>query len=345
MPENELKLPPIEQSLGMTTFLTWNPPSSPVKVGNITVAEGNGVCISHKTTNSTGKSFWPTIKLSYDKLEQDELSRWVLFNTFITDNPWTLPSYMGTIQGVVSWLDEPFGELRDYSDFINVAYRYEREKVKLTEKMSYSELFERFQSIDEKQQGMVKNLLLDLKPGQSWSHGEMADYSYWRMVIDYSIIDAIVGTQPFCSQTHECTECGKTDILHYPIGARDYTMARLAEIIGDTDKADHYMKIIWTVRQNIRHTTAHESAYPTERPLSELQHGDNKFDIDTIIKTFGKDGHALTALEQNMHEVTRVLLLDNVLSTKIFPEIRPYLVRSGGMSWEEYQELLTKASE
>jgi hypothetical protein len=335
---------PIEHRLGVSTFLTWNPPSSPVTVGNITLSEGKGVSITTRGTGSSGQSFWPTIEITHTELKQDELSRWVLFHTFVTDNPWTLPSYMRTIHGVVGWLDRPFGELRDYSDFINVAYRYEREKVKLPEKMSYGELFDRFQSIDEKQMGMVKNLLLDLKPGQSWSHEEMADYSYWRMVIDFSIIDAIIGQQPYCSQTDECSLCGKTDIAHYPVGAKEYAMNRLIEITDDKDKAEQYIKIIWTVRQNIRHKTAHESAYPGERPFSELQHGDNEFDIDTIIKTFEKDGHALTALEQNMHEVTRVILLDNILNTKIFPDVRPYMVRSGGMSWAEYQELLSKAS-
>jgi hypothetical protein len=344
MSEKESTLEPIQQSLGTKTFLTWNPPTSPVKIGNITVSEGAGVCIAHQTTNSSGRSFWPTIKLDYEKLEQDELSRWVLFHTFITDNPWTLPSYMGTIQGVISWLDQPFGQLRDYSNFVNVAYRYEREKVKLTEVMSYGELFDRYQSINETQAGMVKNLLLKLTPGQSWSHGEMADYSYWRMVIDFSIIDAIIGQQPYCSQNHQCTACSKSGIAHYPVGAKDFAVSRLMEIIGDTEIVEQYMKIIWTVRQNIRHKTAHNSAYPGERPFSELQRGDNELAIDTIIETFEKDGHALTALEQNMHEATRVLLLNNVLNTKIFPGIRPYLIRSGGMSWEEFQELLNEAS-
>lgn len=334
----------IEFRLGNSTFLTWNPPSEPVTVGNIKISEGNGVSITTKGTGSSGQSYWPTIEITSRTLEQDELSRWVLFHTFITDNPWTIPSYMRTIHGVVNWLDKPFGQQRDYSDFINVAYRYEREKLKLAEKMSYNELFERFQSINEKQVGMVKNLLLDLKPGQSWSHREMADYSYWRMVIDFSIIDAIIGQQPYCSQTHECSLCEKPNIAHYPVGAKEYTMNRLIEIINNKDKAEQYMKIIWTVRQNIRHKTAHESAYPSERPSSQLQLGDNEFDIDTTVKNFEEDGHALSALEQNMHEVTRILLLDNVLHTNIFPDIRPYMIRSGGMSWEDFEKLLTKAT-
>lgn len=335
---------PIEHRLGVSTFLTWNPPSQPVTVGNIKVSEGNGVSIITEDTGSSGQSFWPTIEIAYETLEQDELSRWVLFHTFITDNPWTLPSYMRTIHGVVNWMDKPLGQQRDYSDFINVAYRTERERVKLKEKMSYQELFEKFQSIDERQMGMIKNLLLDLKPGQGWTHPEMADYSYWRMVIDFSIVDAIIGQQPFCSELHECSLCGKTDIPHYPISAKKFALSRLLEIINDEEKAKQYMKIIWTVRQNIRHKTAHESAYPHQRPFSELQHGDNEFDVDIVVRNFEKDGHALRALEQNMHQVTRILLLDNVLGTEIFPDIRPYMIRSGGMSWEEFEKLLTKTS-
>lgn len=334
----------IKFRLGNSTFLTWNPPTKPVTVGNITISEGTGVCITTQSTNSSGQSFWPSIEITYDTLEQDELSRWVLFHTFITDNPRTIPSYMGTIHGVVSWLDKPFGQQRDYSDFINIAYRTEREKVKLDKKMSYEELFGRFQQITEMQVGMVKNLLLNLRPGSQWSHSEMANYSYWRMVIDFSIVDAIIGQQPFCNEVHECSRCNKVQIPHHPAPAKEFALSRLLEIVSNEEKAEQYMKIIWTVRQNIRHKTAHESAYPSERPFSQLQHGDNEFDIDTIVRNFEKDGHALSALEQNMHEVTRILLLDSVLHTKIFPDIRPYMIRSGGMSWDDFEKLLTKAA-
>ena len=346
MSDNESNSQPMEQVLGVKTFLTWNPPTKPVTVGNITVAEGNGVVLSRRSTTSSSQSPWPTIRLEYDVLEQNELSRWVLFHTFITDNPWTLPSYMRTINGVLQWLDKPLGQQRDYSDFVNVVYRRDHEGVKLTEKLSYEALFHEFQLIDESQIGMVKNLLLDLKPSsEGWSNGEMADYSYWRMVIDFSIVDAIIGLQINCTNVIDCPACKKSGMAHYPKSAKSFTLSRLVEITGDEEKANHYMKIIWTVRESIRHKTAHESAYPEARPFSELQHGDNEFSIDMIIKSFKEDGHALSALEQNMHEVTRILLLDNILRTKIFPEIRPYIIRSGGMSWAEYQELLSKVAE
>src|SRR5690606_37501710 len=101
--------------------------------------------------------------------------------------------------------------------------------------------------LNEQQIGMAKNWLLELKPGDGWSHSEMADYSYWRMVIDFSIVEAIMGRQPFCEEAHECSICNKTDIRHNPVDAKDWTNSRLLEIIGDAEKTDQYMKIIWTV--------------------------------------------------------------------------------------------------
>jgi hypothetical protein len=323
----------MKNTLGINSFVTWHPPKSNVTVGHIKLSMGNGVLIS----TSSGWSSWPTIFLDYKGLDQGELSLWVLFHAFITDDPWTLPSYMGTIQGVVEYADRPLDSGKDYDDFLNTAYR----TVNIEEKMSYRELYDKFILLNEKQSGMVKNLLLNLKPGSQWSHSEMADYSYWRMVIDYSIVEAIIGRQPFCKEeTHECTKCGKTGIQHYQIEAKKWADGKLLEIIGDTEKTDQYMKIIWTVRQKIRHKTAHESDYPHERSSSQLQPGDNQFDVETIIRSFETDAHALTALENNMHEVARILLLDNVLQTKIFPDIRPYMVRSGGMSWEDFIRLL-----
>lgn len=103
---------------------------------------------------------------------------------------------------------------------------------------------------------------------------------------------------------------------------------------------DQYRKVIWTVRQSIRHKTAHESDYPHQRPSSWLQPGDNYFDIDAVVKSFNSDTHALTALQGNMHEITRILLLDNILQTKIFPDIRPYMIRSGGMSWKDFIKMV-----
>ncbi|MDD4001510.1 MAG: hypothetical protein PHU35_01830 [Bacteroidales bacterium] len=326
----------MEHYLGTTMFITWSPPSKTVKVGNIKISAGNGVMLFTKTTNSSSQSSWPTVVLEYGSLNQGELSLWVLFHAFITGNPWTLPSYMGTIYGVVEPMDKPLGEEKNYDDFLNIAYRTEG----ITQKMSYSELYDRFISLNEQQNGMVKNLSLDMKPGLQWTHQDMADYSYWRMVIDYSIVDAIIGRQSFCSEVYECSKCHKTKINHYSISAEEWIKNRLTEIIGDTKKVDQYMKIIWTVRENIRHKTAHESAYPYQRPSSQLQPGDNEFDINTVVSNFKTDTHALTALESNMHEITRILLLDNILQTKIFPDIRPYMVRSGGMSWNELMKVL-----
>lgn len=248
---------------------------------------------------------------------------------------------MGTIEGVITHTGNPSDSQKDYGDFLNTAYR----TVGITQKKSYNDLYDKFVQINEKQIGMVKNLHLDLKPGSQWSHPEMADYSYWRMVIDFSIVEAIMGRQPFCEEVHECSKCHKTRIQHNPIDAKAWAQGRLLEIIGDVEKTDQYMKIIWTVRQNIRHKTAHESDYPHERPSSSLQHGDNEFDIDTVVNSFKIDNHALTALEQNMHEVTRILLLDDVLQTKIFPDIRPYMIRSGGMSWEELMRIIKSQEE
>lgn len=322
--------------LGTNSFITWHPPKNDVIVGNIRVSAGNGVIISTKTTNSSGHSSWPTVTLKYENLSAGELSLWVLFHAFVVGDPWTLPSYMGTIRGVVRYMDQPFGSEKDYDDFLNTAYRTEG----IEKKMSYSDLYKKFILLSEQQSGMVKNLLLDLKPGQQWSHSEMADYSYWRMVIDYSIVEAIMGRQSFCEETHECSKCHKTRIQHNPVDAKEWAEGRLLEIIGDTEKTDQYMKVIWTVRQNIRHKAAHESDYPHQRPASQLQPGDNQFDIETVISSFKTDTHALTALENNMHEVTRILLLNNVLQTKIFPDIRPYMIRSGGMSWEDFMKIV-----
>ena len=308
----------MESKLGVTTFVTWHPPKEDVTVGNIKLSNGNGVKISTKTTTSSGHSFRSTVSLEYENLAQGELDLWVLFHAFILGDPWVLPSYMGTIYGVVESLDKPFGSERDYNDFLNTAYRAEGIK----QKMSYQELHQKFIGLSERQSGMAKNWLLDLKPGDGWSHPEMADYSYWRMVIDYSIVDAIIGRHP------------------RRVLAKEWLKGRLLEIIADAEKAEQYMKIIWTVRENIRHETAHESAYPYERPASELQPGDNQFDVNMVVNSFKTDSHALTALENNMHEVTRILLLDDILQTKVFPDIRPYMIRSGGMTWEQLMKIM-----
>jgi len=309
---------PMEHRLGVTTFVTWHPPEKDVIVGNIKLSNGNGVKITTKTTNSSGYSYHSTVSIKYTTLNQGELDMWVLFHAFILGDPWVLPSYMGTIHGIVEFLDQPFGSEKNYDDLLNTSYRTKG----ITQKISYQDLYQKFIGLSEQQSGMAKNWLLDLKPGDGWSHPEMADYSYWRMVIDFSIVDAIIGRRP-----------------HRTL-AKTWVRSRLLEIIHDAEKAEQYMKIIWTVRQNIRHNTAHESDYPHQRPSSELQRGDNEFDIDTAVSTFKTDTHALRALETNMHEITRILLLDNILQTNVFPDIRPYMVRSGGMTWEELMKIV-----
>lgn len=54
----------METELGVHTFLAWNPPLKSVEVGGIKLSAGKGVVLTTKTTSSSGRSFWPTIKVS-----------------------------------------------------------------------------------------------------------------------------------------------------------------------------------------------------------------------------------------------------------------------------------------
>ena len=302
------------------------------------MSAGNGVTISSKTTNSSSEAYLPTVSLTYDDLGQNDLSQWVLFHAFITGDKWTIPSYMGTIYGVVKLMKVPRGMEQDYDNFLGTVYG-------TTDKMpriSYMELYDRFIKLDEHQSGMVRNLLLELRPGPQWVHSEMADYSYWRMIIDFSIFESIIGLQPPCTETHKCSTCLKSAIPHKPQSSREWIRTRLRTIVGNEKIADEYLRIAWTVRENIRHKTVHESDYPHLRSFSELQNGDNEFDIDTVINNFKSDTYALNALVDYMHGVTRILLLNNVLHIGVFPDIRPYMIHSGGMSWDDFVKLTEK---
>jgi hypothetical protein len=314
----------MSSQLGTNIFLTLYPPKGTVTAGKFKISAGNEAILSRKTTNSNGQAFCPTINLDYEGLSQDELSLWVLFHSFITNDNRPLKTYMQTLDGVVTFKDTPFGRDRDYDDFLGTVYFPRNIKVK----KSYSELYDAFNKIDEHQLGMVKNLLLELTPGSQYSHSELANYSYWKMVIYFSIVEGILGRQPFCDEKHKCSKCGK-EAQHYPVSALEWTKGKLFEIIGETEKAEQYIKIIWGVRQKIRHDTAHSSAYPTPQYVP-LKNGDNLYDVNMAIKGFKTDTHALEALVSNMKDVTRILLLNNTLHTGVFPDIEPYIVRSMG---------------
>lgn len=298
-------------------FLSMYPPQSPVKFGSFCLSEGN----AGRVTSISGYERRPTITLQYNEVTQAELDKWVLFHSLLVNDTYALKTYMNTLNGQLSFEDSPFGMTRDYNDILDTVYVTSVESLC----MSYAELYTRFQSADDHQFDMIKNYLIEIAPGHSWSHGELVNYSYWKLVISFSIIEGVLGQSAHCSRQSKCDVCGR-QMLHYPMGSKDWIKSRLVEIVGQEAKAEHYLELIWAVRQGVRHVTAHTSAHPTAEFVIPAI-GDTIYDTAMAVGGFRSDNEALEALVYKTRDVARILLLNHVFQTGVFPDIKEFTVR------------------
>lgn len=303
--------------LTVQNFLSFSPPKDSIEFGNFRLTTGMG----GRVVKTSGYERRPTVVLEQNGATQDEISNWVLFHSFLLNEPMTLKTYMNTLNGELKLEKTPFGNEKDYTDIADAVYFPAKTGVHL----EYCKLYDAFQKANTHQMDMVKNYLIEITPGQSYSYGDLVNYSYWKLVIYFSIIEGLLEQQEYCPEVHNCTACGKK-AEHYPVDARAWMRSKLFKVIGSDERTDEYLDLIWAVRQRVRHKTAHASAHPTARYMP-VEVGETHYDTSKAVKGFESDNHALEALVYKMKDVARVLLLDDILDTDVFPDIKTFSVR------------------
>lgn len=265
------------------------------------------------------KSYLRGIQVEISKgnqdLEMQLLRSWLLFHSFVMNEYFSIQLFQEN-DSAIKQVDQPgHGDPLDYENIIDKMFFASFPK-NMT--LSYLGLWEKYKQHEENDfmRNLMRNATVDIVPSMSQPQYAVIDLRYWQLMIYYSAIDAIIGTQPFCSEQHECLSCKKKNIPHKQKSGSAWLKERLTQIMGNDKKVAIYFDLIGTVHNLVRNKTVHESLFPTALPYHSDQ--SEVFDVTRGIDEFLHNDTALEQLVMATKEVTRCLVANEVLGTGIF---------------------------
>jgi len=286
------------------------PPKNNIAIGAIEIKRNKRVKVAEHHKNSF--TFYDSIIIKYDA--EENLKEWLIFHSFIFNELVLMNVFDNHIE--IAKLDEECSKGIDYFDIKSLIYFA---KDIDAEKISYSDLYNKFLNINLDDRDLVINYLLDIGGSRASRLDPVRDYSYWQMVVYYSIYERIIGEQPSSCESLPCRVCGKTP-KHRPKTDEEWNRQRLAEIVKNVDLAEEYLNVILAVKKLIRNKTVHEGLHPTAKHVIQNE-TKIEYDINKAVEEFGKNRDALLALKLSMREVVRSLLLNKIFGFVFFPHI------------------------
>ncbi|HEY3782480.1 MAG TPA: hypothetical protein VGL56_15465 [Fimbriimonadaceae bacterium] len=283
-----------------------------------------------------GRSLLPGTRVKLNELNQqscfdsiclegewskEDIESWLIFHAFTVNDRTPISHYeSGGYLYRLELLDEqPLGK-SDFEDLLPNAF-FTLDLAQPRSKISYLELFERFQRLGADKLSLIKTSLLNF--GIGGRSRTLIDGTYWKLASSFSIVDHIVGQQSACSGT--CTTCGHK-VWHNPVSAKEWLCSRIKEIVGEGPICDSYCQVIWDVRQKIRHSTVHDGIHPTAK-LPEFQEGIKHYPLEALLESYQTERVALLALSGKASDIARNLLIEYAFGLGIFPRLtRSYTV-------------------
>lgn len=293
---------------------TYNAPLKKIVLtGSIKIKSNKKVKIS-KQKGST--QYFDSIIVQYDN--EEEFKNWLIFHSFIFDDLHSIDQFENNAE-ITELKEKCSGEI-EYSNIKKRIYFPEDKDVD-KEEISYDNLYAKFLKIEKCDRDLLINYLLNFSGGLSTQIDPIRDYSYWQIFDYYSIYESIIGEQPSDCEGFSCPKCKKELPGHRSLTEMEWNKKRLSEIIKEPDLVSEYLKIVQTVRDNIRHKTAHSGLHPTAKYIAQSE-AVVKYDADRSRESFKDDATALLALKLNMKDVVRFLLLDKLFGLGLFPYMR-----------------------
>lgn len=298
---------------------TQNAPQEKCIIGDIKISEKNRVKIE---TDGMGIFYYDSMEIETPEDNWDLLNEWITFHTFIFNDSTSLNWYEGNDFNSNKLINEgTCSYLVDYSDIskkIDFPNTY-------SSPLNYKDLYNIYISQTEENKSLVKNYFNSFGVQQVKSlNRNIRNDEFWKILVLFSIIESIIGKPPECKEELVCSIHGK--INHNNSNQLDWIKQRLSEIISDADRVDEYLKVIWDIRQKIRHKTVHEGLMPQSvyEPERDGENGDEVvYDWTKTSSEWNKNSIALFSLKNQISHIARYLLLNKIFGLKIFPQIKP----------------------
>ena len=301
----------------MNLFPTQNAPTDTyLLTEGLIISPYKRVCL----TRGTSKIYYNSIRVGANNETTKIIKKWLLFHCFIFNENKPIKYYeSGTLQDQIEILDQKIASPKHYDDIFGDMYFIQTTDNDNHPRISYQKLYTKFCKLGQADIDLIKNCLMNFGRGDHVPSQIVLDYSYWELMMPYSVIDGIIGQQDStCTTT--CPVCNKS-IPHHSLSENKWIENRLAEIMGNNKNTNEYLKVILAVRDKIRHSTVHSAVHPTAEEV-EAPLGSDEFTTDRSIKEFKTNSTALFALKHNLQDIARYLLINRVFGLSTFPKLR-----------------------
>ena len=288
--------------------------------------------ISYRDLDAGMNMFFDSMFFITTSLTQEEhiakLRSWSLYHAFIFndshicyffENGLLKNHYEATDIEQIQSDNNANANLRDFDSIAELVYWLHHPSIG----MSYAEYFLKYESLTQEKKDLILSFLYYTKDIRfvNLSYSLFHDIrKLWLIVSRVSILEAIIGHAPNCSGgMKNCELCQKKIQPHRNLTEKSWRAQFLAARQMSPETQQQYLTIINAAYDEIRHKTAHPSRLPT--PQYPRIEGNQVYDIEKSIGTFGADTHALDSLVTRIQEVTRYLLINHVFDLAFFPPL------------------------
>lgn len=294
---------------------TQNAPKVKTKVGELEISPNKRV----KIVTETMTMYWDSMTIESSSQDWDLINEWLTFHNIIFSDHISLDWYESQNFNTNKLIPE--GECSYLIDYSNISNKVYFPNV-YSEILNYEDLYKKYVSQPEENKSLVKNYFNSIGVARVRStQREIRNDSFWRILVLFSVVESILGDVPKCSGEVKCNVHGKL-FPHNAMPTQEWIKHRLSEIISDPKRVNEYFSVIWEVRQKIRHQTVHEGIIPKSRFIQQ----DEKeiiWDWAKTSKEWQTNSTAFSNLENQMHTITRNLLLNRLFGFKLFLALRP----------------------
>lgn len=209
----------------------------------------------------------------------------------------------------------------DYNDILDSVYGVTSGKA-----MSYKSIYENYLASEESYLVAVKNYFL----AQDVNFNKRLrtfNTSYWQVVMLMSAMEALLPKPEFCKG--ECSTC-KTNINHVTAMVDKDWNELLFKRIKDKEVRKQYRLILDVARTKIRNDTVHNGLAPSfigAMPVA-MPDGITEYTTEKAIEEYGNDSYSLESLIDQLEQICRYLLLNQIIREDVFPPLKGIEVHS-----------------
>ncbi len=289
----------------------WSP-STEINLGDLKLKPYGRV----KVVNESVSMYWDSIEVESQSSDWNLITEWVTFHSFIFNDFASINWYESASFDFGNEKLIAEGECSYIIDYKNISQKMYSPSVS-TVVLDYMRLYEVFQAQSIDCKSLVKNYFNGFSTtAYISSQRAVRDDSFWRILVLFSIIEAIIGEVPKCPEILVCSKHGQT-FPHNDIPPKDWIKTSLSRLIPDSAISNEYFEVIWEVRQKIRHKVVHTGAVSNAKSIQQDEE-EITWDWARVSSTWNSDNIALLGLKLHLSKIARNLLLSTVFGLNIY---------------------------